>query len=165
MVKNKEIYEFDYDSMVQDALRHVVKDALSYTAKEGLPGDHHFYITFATAFSGVEIPKQLKVTYPDEMTIILQYQFSNLIVNEDSFSVNLSFGGVDSAIKIPYAAITYFADPYAKFGLRFGIRKTANEEMAENTLSATAQDEEKTKSFAKSKAGNVVSLENFRKKN
>lgn len=162
----KKLYEFDYDNMVQDALRHVVKDALIYTAKEGLPGEHHFYITFSTNYKGVEIPKQLKLSYPDEMTIILQYQFSNLLVDDEGFAVTLSFGGMDSNIKIPYAAITYFADPYAKFGLRFGIRKTANEEVSDNELSTSAQDDNKIKSVKKeSSHGKVVSLENFRKKN
>ncbi|MBR1903597.1 MAG: hypothetical protein IJ824_00260 [Alphaproteobacteria bacterium] len=115
----KYIDEMNYDELVEKSLRNVVYYALKIVEDQGLPGENHFYITFRTDFPGTVISKNLKIQYPESMTIVLQNQFDNLIVRHNSFSVDLSFGGVPQTITIPYDAITYFADPYAKFGLSF----------------------------------------------
>ena len=115
----KYIDEMNYDELVEKSLRNVVYYALKIVEDQGLPGENHFYITFRTDFPGTVISKNLKIQYPESMTIVLQNQFDNLIVRHNSFSVDLSFGGVPQTITIPYDAVTYFADPYAKFGLSF----------------------------------------------
>ncbi|OYV38617.1 MAG: hypothetical protein B7Z80_09550 [Rhodospirillales bacterium 20-64-7] len=112
-----------YDDWTQDALRQVVVSALRHVAREGLPGGHHFYVTFKTGYPGVNIPERLRAQYPDEMTIVLQHQFHSLDVTEDgsAMSVGLSFGGVPSILTIPTAAISNFADPEVRFGLQFEV--------------------------------------------
>ncbi len=112
--------ELDYDSLMQEALRRVVHDVLSITADlKETPGEHHFYIEFLTGAQGVSIPDHLKEAYPSRMTIVLHHQFENLEVDEFGFSVSLWFKGMEAALVIPFDAITSFADPSAKFGLRF----------------------------------------------
>ncbi|MFQ6018432.1 MAG: SspB family protein [Kiloniellaceae bacterium] len=108
-----------YDELVEDALRSVVRRALDYAAERGLPGDHHFYITFRTGHPGVDIPEHLRARYPNEMTVVLQYQFWGLDVGEDAFGVTLSFADVPERLTIPFAAVTAFADPSVRFGLQF----------------------------------------------
>jgi hypothetical protein len=112
---------FDYPKMVETALRGVLREALARTAREGLPGDHHFYVTFRTHAAGVAIPNYLRSKFPDEMTIVLQHQFRALEVGEDAFSVNLSFQSRSERLKIPFAAVTTFADPSVNFGLQFQV--------------------------------------------
>ena len=107
--------------MVEDALRGVVRRALENTIAHGLPGDHHFYITFRPQASGVVMPDTLRERYPEEMTIILQHQFWNLKVGVFEFSVSLSFDNAVAEMTIPYAALTAFVDPSVKFGLQFSV--------------------------------------------
>ena len=108
-----------YDRMVEDALRGVVRRALNEVVAAGLPGDHHFYLTFRTGEAGVEIGPALKSQYPKEMTIVLQHQFWGLEVEDERFTVTLSFGGKHERLVVPYRAIVSFADPSVKFGLQF----------------------------------------------
>lgn len=108
-----------YGTLIDDALRSVVRKVLRVTEKEGLRGEHHFYISFKTRFPGVQISDELLAKYPDEMTIVLQHQFWDLKVEEHSFSVALSFNKVRQKLVIPYQALTAFADPSIKFGLQF----------------------------------------------
>ena len=108
-----------YDEIVQEALRAVVGRVLGSVAEGGLPGDHHFYITFKTQAAGVDIPQRLIERFPDEMTIVLQNRYWVLIVDDERFSVGLSFNQVPSKLVIPYAAITGFHDPAVNFELRF----------------------------------------------
>ncbi len=117
------IEEIDYDRLINKNLLGVVKDALRLVSLEGLPGENHFYITFKTNMHGVEIPEMLKIQYPENMTIVLQHQFSDLFVGDDKFSVDLVFGGIPYKLVIPFDSITYFADPHAKFGLSFEEEK------------------------------------------
>ena len=149
----KFITEFNYDELVEKSLRNVVYYALKIVEEQGLPGENHFYITFRTDFPGTVVSKNLKVQYPETMTIVLQNQFDNLTVRHNSFSVDLSFGGIPQTITIPYDAITYFADPYAKFGLSF--EKEESEQ--EDDTAPLSPD---------LKAGNaeVISIDNWRKK-
>jgi hypothetical protein len=108
-----------YDLLAQDALRGVVHSVLADAAKNGLPGEHHFYITFATRAEGVHISQRLIEQYPNEMTIVLQHQFWNLVVGESGFEVGLSFGGIPERLAVPFAAINGFFDPSVQFGLQF----------------------------------------------
>jgi hypothetical protein len=108
-----------YDLLTQQALRGVVRNVLADTAKKGLPGDHHFYISFDTRADGVRLSDRLRAQYPDEMTIILQHQFWDLKVGDDEFEVGLSFGGIPEKLTVPYEAINGFFDPSVQFGLQF----------------------------------------------
>jgi uncharacterized protein len=108
-----------YDILAQTALRGVVRTVLADTAKNGLPGDHHFKITFKTAAPGVRLSERMRGQYPDEMTIVLQHQFWDLAVADDGFEVGLSFGGVPERVAVPFAAVTAFYDPAAQFGFQF----------------------------------------------
>jgi uncharacterized protein len=116
-----------YDLLAQEALRGVVRKVLQDVAKNGLPGDHHFYISFRTHSPGVRISQRLKDKYPDEMTIVLQYQFWDLTITDQTFEVGLSFGGVPERLLIPFEALTGFFDPSVQFGLRFEEAEEANE--------------------------------------
>ena len=109
-----------YDEIVQEALRDVVGRVLHEVEQTGeLPGGHHFYITFKTRMAGVSIPKHLAERFPDEMTIVIQHRFWDLKVEDDIFSVGLSFGGVPSTLVVPFAAVTDFVDPSVDFSLKF----------------------------------------------
>ena len=109
-----------YNTLVENGLRSVVREALRRVAEEGWPGTHHAYVTFKTAAPGVEVPDFLQTRYPDELTIVLQHQFWGLEVEDDRFSVTLSFNKVGHRIVVPFAALTSYADPSVKFGLQFG---------------------------------------------
>ena len=108
-----------YDVLARDALRGVLRRVLTDAAEHGLPGEHHFYITFLSTADGVKLSPRLLAQYPDEMTIILQHQFWDLVVTEDRFEVGLSFGGVPERLVVPFAAIKSFLDPSVQFGLQF----------------------------------------------
>ena len=108
-----------YDLLTQQALRSVVRSVLADTAKKGLPGDHHFYISFETRAEGVRLSDRLRAQYPEDMTIILQHQFWDLAVTDLGFEVGMSFGGVPEKLYVPFAAVTGFFDPSVQFGLQF----------------------------------------------
>ena len=108
-----------YDILAQDALRGVVRKVLADAAKKGLPGEHHFFITFDTHAAGVRLSARMRERYPQEMTIVLQHQFWDLKVADDHFEVGLSFGGVPEKLLVPFAAIKSFVDPSTQFGLQF----------------------------------------------
>ena len=109
-----------YDEIVQEALRQVVGRVLREVEETGgLPGGHHFYITFQTRMPGVSIPKHLADRFPDEMTIVIQHRFWDLKVEDDWFSVGLSFGGVPTTVSVPFEAVTEFVDPAVDFSLKF----------------------------------------------
>jgi hypothetical protein len=110
-----------YDILTQDALRGVVRQVLTDTAKKGLPGEHHFFITFDTKAPGVRLSARMREQYPEEMTIVLQHQFWDLKVSDDNFEVGLSFGGVPESLLVPFDAIKSFFDPSIQFGLQFEI--------------------------------------------
>jgi hypothetical protein len=108
-----------YDLLTQQALRGVVRNVLTEAAKKGLTGDHHFYISFDTQADGARLSQRLRTQYPEEMTIILQHQFWDLTVSDDSFEVGLSFGGIPERLTVPFEAINGFFDPSVQFGLQF----------------------------------------------
>lgn len=151
---------FRYDQYVEDALRSVVRRTLDAVAEAGLPGNHHLYITFSTQHPGVEIPDYLAAQYPGEMTIVLQHQFWGLEVEEDAFSVTLSFNSQHERLRIPFAAITAFADPAVKFGLQFELSEADLRPAAKTeTGEAESADDDDDK-----KGADVVALDAFRKK-
>jgi hypothetical protein len=160
-----------YDLMIEAALRDVVRETLATVAQNGLPGEHHFYITFLTNVPGVEIPDYLKKQYADEMTIVLQYQFFGLKLEDDTFGVTLSFNNVKERLKIPVEAITTFADPSVNFALQFQSGQGDEDEdseddgLPENANSdSQAESEAKKKDKGDEKRGEVISLDMFRKK-
>jgi hypothetical protein len=110
-----------YDLLVQDALKGVVRKVLSDAARDGLAGDHHFYISFRTDFPGVRLSNRLREKYPQDMTIILQHQFWDLGVTEHAFEVGLSFSGIPERLLVPFDAVTGFFDPSVQFGLKFEV--------------------------------------------
>ncbi|MER2520658.1 MAG: ClpXP protease specificity-enhancing factor SspB [Bdellovibrionales bacterium] len=123
-----------YDLMIETALRNVVRKTLSAVAQNGLPGEHHFYITFLTNHPGVEIPDYLRKQYADEMTIVLQYQFFGLKVDEEAFGVTLSFNNIKERLRIPIEAITTFADPSVNFALQFQSAHEQDDDEEEPTV-------------------------------
>jgi uncharacterized protein len=114
-----------YDILAQAALRGVVRTVLTDVAKKGLPGEHHFKITFATAAPGVRLSERMRAQYPQEMTVVLQHQFWDLTVSDDAFEVGLSFGGVPERVGVPFDAVTAFYDPAVQFGFQFETLETA----------------------------------------
>jgi hypothetical protein len=117
-----------YDILAQQALRGVVRTVLADVAEKGLPGEHHFKITFTTTAPGVRLSERMRAQYPEAMTIILQHQFWDLHVTDDAFEVGLSFGGVPERLAIPFDAITAFYDPAVQFGFQFEIAEAATSE-------------------------------------
>jgi len=118
-----------YDILTQEAMRGVIRTVLQEVSARGLPGEHHFYITFDTAAPGVKISPRVRAQYPEQMTIVLQHQFWDLAVSDTAFEVGLSFGGVREKLTVPFAAIRSFADPAVKFAMQFS--DLAEAELAE----------------------------------
>ena len=152
--------EIGYGRLVQEALRGVARAALQHAAREGLPGEHHFYVTFRTAADGVALPARLAAQFPDEMTIILQHQFWNLEVDERSFSVTLRFGGQPERLTVPFEALTAFVDPSVEFGLRF---VSGDEPAGEATPAAAASTPDSEPGTPGSGQDKVVDLAAFKK--
>ena len=165
-----------YDVLARDALRGVLRRVLTDAAEHGLPGEHHFFITFLSTADGVKLSPRLLAQYPEEMTIILQHQFWDLVVTEDRFEVGLSFGGIPERLVVPFAAIKSFLDPSVQFGLQFEPSETAAEAPAAKLPAVPAPsalpvaapepaDESKEEEPAKTSEGaEVVRLDRFRKK-
>ena len=148
-----------YADWAEEALRAVAVEALDHAGRKGLPGEHHFYVTFRTDQPGVAIPGHLKARYPQEMTIVLQHKFWDLKVDRGagSFSVGLSFGGVPSTLVVPFKALTAFADPQVRFGLRFPSPEPAEAAV----VAAPAEEPAAPRDPA---TPQVVSLDAFRRK-
>jgi hypothetical protein len=145
-----------YDEWTEEALRYVVVSAIQHAAEFGLPGEHHFYLTFRTDHPQAVLPPRLRAQYPQEMTIILQHQFWDLKVEGERFTVGLSFGGVPTTLVIPFAALTAFADPQVRYGLRFRVPPppAAKVEVAPSEPAASGEAE----------TPQVVSLDAFRRR-
>ena len=170
-----------YDVLARDALRGVLRRVLTDAAAHGLPGDHHFFITFLSKAEGVKISPRLLAQYPEEMTIILQHQFWDLTVTEDRFEVGLSFGGVPERLVVPFHAIKSFFDPSVQFGLQFEPSDGAAAEAetpatklpsaaaptaigAPAATPAPSATDESEPPAAPSEGAEVVRLDRFRKK-
>ncbi|AQX28230.1 MULTISPECIES: SspB family protein [unclassified Bartonella] len=174
-----------YDILVQDALRGVIRKVLLEVAKAGLPGNHHFFITFLTNAPGIKISPRLQERYPDQMTIVLQHQFRDLIVSETAFEVTLSFGEITERLVIPFNSIQVFYDPIAAFEAAFDLPSNFTSGESENLENASCtpvipsnkqkkenvstkpsnlkKDKEPSNSDSKQSA-DIVSLDSFRKK-
>jgi hypothetical protein len=154
--------QIDYEHLVEAALRNVVRDALRVAEQNGLPGDTHFYITFLTEHPGVEIPDRLRNSHPEKMTIILQHQFWDLEIEEEKFSVALSFGGQRETLVIPFMAVIDFSDPSVSFGLQFATDDSDDDSEIEEKefLPESHQNQDVGDTSA-----DVVSLDTFRNKN
>ncbi len=155
--------QIPYERWTDDALREVVARSLDLAGAQGLPGEHHFYLTFRTDHPGTRVPGHLKAKYPQEMTVVLQHQFEALVVDRAAgfFSVRLYFGGVPSTLVVPFAALTGFADPSVRYGLRFQPQMDA--------LPAAAAEEPPAPAPAPAPAAaeapaQVVSLDAFRRR-
>ncbi len=162
-----------YDVLARDAMRGMLRRVMTDAAKQGLPGDHHFYITFLTQAEGVKLSPRLMAQYPEEMIIILQHQFWDLIVTEDRFEVGLSFGGVPERLVVPFSAIKSFLDPSVQFGLQFETGDTdaagQSRDAPASTAIAPAQDAPNADADSEgekkpSEGAEVVRLDRFRKK-
>jgi hypothetical protein len=163
-----------YDVLARDALRGVLRRVLTDAAEHGLPGEHHFFITFLSTAEGVKLSPRLLAQYPEEMTVILQHQFWDLVVTEDRFEVGLSFGGIPERLVVPFNSIKSFFDPSVQFGLQFEPADAA-EVVATNlpavpaasssALAVPATVAETEDEPAKpSEGAEVVRLDRFRKK-
>ncbi len=155
-----------YDVLYQEALLGLVKKVLSEVAQAGLPGEHHFYVSFDTRAPGVRISSRLKNEYPAEMTVVMQHQFWGLTVGDSSFEVNLSFKGIPERLVVPFRAITGFIDPHASFQVKFDVRPEpeAVEEAEETTTPAAEPVARAESEKAAAEKADVVSLDAFRKK-
>ena len=163
----------DYQTMTHNAMMSIVRDALESVAKDGLPGEHHFYITFAPQHPSVNMPNDLRARQGDEMTIVLQHQFENLSVSDLGFQVDLAFDGVVQTLRIPFATVLAFFDPSVEFGLRFPANQeqmldeapsapsSAPEDTSENTSDNNEPDAPEAEEPG---TGEVVNLDTFRDK-
>lgn len=150
-----------YPALIDQAMRGVVRDVLRRVQSTGLPGEHHFYISFLTQFPGVRMSEQLRSRYPKEITIVLQHQYWDFKVEDANFTVTLSFGGVPEKLLVPFAALTAFADPSIKFGLQFQPADAPDSEEVRTeqpTPPAAGNDEQEAA------AAEIISLDSFRKK-
>jgi len=174
----------DYQKMTQDALRDVVRRSLVIASRDGLPGEHHFFIAFSTGAPGVNISSRLRERHPEEMTIVLQHQFWGLEVTQDKFTIKLSFNNTPETLVVPFLAIKGFLDPSVQFGLQFDIGPPKAEEVgnAATALAAPAEtaepatpagqsavpgsdtEDDQDADPADTEAAQVVSLDAFRKK-
>ena len=134
-----------YDILAREALRGVVRTVLRDAARNGLPGEHHFYVSFDTRAEGVQLSPRMLAQYPEEMTVVLQHQFWDLVVTEDGFEVGMSFGGVPERVAVPFGAIKGFFDPSVQFGLQFEEIQEAVDKKREGRRSrATKADQDST---------------------
>ncbi|MDG2430509.1 MAG: ClpXP protease specificity-enhancing factor SspB [Paracoccaceae bacterium] len=148
----------DYGTLMHKAMRTLIFDVLKDVEQSGLPGEHHFFITFDTTVEGVEISEWLRQRYPEEMTIVIQHWFDGLNVKDDGFDITLNFGDQPESLVVPFLAILTFVDPSVEFGLRF--EQNEDDEQPKFSEMEKANDQEKKSSKQK---GDVVSLDSFRK--
>ena len=151
--------EIDYGNLMHNAMRSLIQDVLTEVKNNGLPGEHHFFITFDTNHAGVEMASWLKDRYPTEITVVMQHWYDDLEVKDDGFSVTLNFGDTPEHLVIPYEAILTFVDPSVEFGLRF----ETNEEDEDTDEQKPTVYKESNNDDTKKETGQVVSLDNFRK--
>ena len=167
----------NYELLVEDALRSVVRSSLRIVENIGLPGETHFYISFITGCDGVELDNSLRAKHPEQMTIVIQHQYADLQVSDDHFSITLFFGGKPSPMIIPFQAVTSFNDPSVGFGLQFGMLEDVDEadglsvdEVSSAAVAKTHDGDDTSEHGGKDagsdeeKTAEVVSLDTFRKR-
>jgi hypothetical protein len=153
----------DYGKLIDDAMHHVVRSALHIVDKTGLTHDHHFFITFNTRHPGVMIADELLEKYPEEMTIVMQHQYWDLTIEEERFSIVLSFDNIKQNLTVPFASLVSFADPSVKFGLQFADEFIDRDDETLELPHPKGEDKGETKDDGM-KGANVVTLDSFRKK-
>ena len=151
--------EIDYGNLMHNAMRSLIQDVLAEVKNNGLPGEHHFFITFDTNHTEVEMAPWLKERYPTEITVVMQHWYDDLEVRDDGFSVTLNFGDTPEHLVIPYESILTFVDPSVEFGLRFEISEDEDNSKEPAVFNS---DETKTAKTEK-ETGQIVSLDSFRK--
>ena len=149
--------EIDYGNLMHQAMRGLIREVLTRVARDGLPGEHHFFITLNTRYPGVLMADWLRARYPDEITIVLQHWYENLSVDDTGFAITLNFGNQPEPMVIPFDAITTFVDPSVEFGLKFETHDDEDDEDDDEEAPHLATPPEPPK------AGEVVSLDKFRK--
>lgn len=156
--------DIDYGKLMHQAMRSLIKTVLEDVAERGLPGSHHFFITFDTLHPDVRIAEWLSDRYPSEMTVVMQHWFDNLTISDDGFAVTLNFGDQPEPIYIPYDAIKTFVDPSVEFGLRFESPEDEDDENEDVDLREVLElDDIEVDEDAKEHNADVVSLDSFRK--
>ena len=156
---------FNYGRLMQKALRGLMAEVLGQVAERGLPGGHHFFITFDTSHPGVDMPDWLRAKYPDELSIVLQYEFEDLAVAADRFSVRLSFDNSLATLVVPFDAVMTFADPSENFGLRFDAQE--HDDTGEDAAAPDGEgpgDDDPDGAPAPKGEAEIVSLDAFRKR-
>jgi uncharacterized protein len=148
----------DYGTLMHRAMRGLIQSVLADVARDGLPGAHHFFITFDTTYPGVELADWLRERYPTEMTVVIQHWFENLTVTDDHFTVTLNFGNNPEPMIIPFDAVRTFVDPSVEFGLRFETQSGDEDDDEEEDVDIEVAEEEPVRQDAQ-----VVSLDQFRK--
>ena len=162
--------DINYSSIVKNALRSVLREALLITQKNGLPELHHFYISVDTTHQNVNISKTLLALYPKEITIVIQHQFWDLDVHDDYFNITLSFNGVKEKLFIPFNSVKTFSDPFAKFALQFDEQSNEKENDIENITEenseqkANKSEKNKALNIKKKNDDNIITLDSFRNK-
>ena len=151
----------DYGNLMHRAMRGLIQTVLADVARDGLPGAHHFFITFDTQHPGVAIADWLHSRYPEEMTVVIQHWFENLEVTDEGFSITLNFGNSPEPLVIPFDAVRTFVDPSVEFGLRFETHDDEDEE--EEAEEEEAEGDDAPEAAARHHAAEVVSLDKFRK--
>ena len=151
--------EIDYGNLMHNAMRSLIQDVLAEVKTNGLPGEHHFFITFDTSHGEVEMAPWLRERYPTEITVVMQHWYDDLEVRDDSFSVTLNFGDTPEHLVIPYEAILTFVDPSVEFGLRF----ESSEEEDNAEAPAVFKSNEANTEKSEKETGQIVSLDSFRK--
>jgi len=151
----------DYGNLMHRAMRGLIQEVLEGVARDGLPGKHHFFITFDTMHPDVELADWLSDRYPEEMTVVIQHWFENLVVTNEGFSITLNFGDNPEALYIPYDAIKTFVDPSVEFGLRFEVQESDDvEDLDEKNEAEEAETDAERED---KKEAEVVRLDSFRK--
>lgn len=170
-----------YDKWIEEALRSVIRRALAHAATDGLPGEHHFYITFRTDAEGAELPDYLRAQHPEDITIVLQHQYDNLEVGRDAFEVSLRFKGKPEKLRVPFDAISAFADPSVNFGLQLKMmhletdQDLDDDDLLDDNIDdlddmdfvandGDDMDGDDIKEVRNEKMGEVIALDSFRKK-
>ena len=153
----------NYGQLMHKAMRGLIQTVLTDVAENGLPGDHHFFITFRTDYDGVDIADWLRSRYPEEMTVVIQHWFENLIVDDDGISISLNFGDLPEPLRIPFDAIQTFVDPSVEFGLRFESHEDDEDEAEDEDGSEAPMAEDLEEEDAPKNDAEIVSLDSFRK--
>jgi uncharacterized protein len=156
--------QINYPTLIDHAMRGVVRDVLRLVQSSGLPGNHHFYISYSTLHPGVKMSEQLRAKYPREITIVIQHQFWDFKVEEQQFQVTLSFSGIPEKLTIPFASLTAFADPSIKFGLQFQQSEMFEDDSMQHEVVEEVTVEEEASNEAAGGEDKIISLDSFRKK-